>query len=295
MTRIVYLNHKFLPLKQAKISMLDRGFLFGDGVYEVIPVLNGKPFHLREHLKRLQQSLRAIKCKFNLDYAKFEKNILKLLRLNWANQGDYSVYLQITRGVDTDRNRNLPPHLKPTIFMLIKPVAPLSDQELKKGKCAVTAVDIRWQYCHIKSISLLPTLLLVDKAMRANCEETILIRDDKVLEGTSSNVFVVKNNKVFTPLLSVNNLSGITRDLIMKLARKNKISIIEKNISKKFLQSADEIWITSSTRGIYPIVKLDGKKVGKGAVGKIWEKMIEIYFDYRKRYAKRSVSNTSNR
>lgn len=276
MNRIVYLNDQFLPLKKARISVLDRGFLFGDGVYEVILVRNGEPSHLGEHLKRLRLSLHAIGCCFIVNYVQFKKNILKLLRLNCANQGDYSIYLQVTRGVDIDRNRNLPRHLKPTVFMLVKPVNTLTYQELQKGKAAITAVDIRWQYNHIKSISLLPTLLLVDRALRAGCEETILIRDGRILEGTSSNVFIVKNSRIFTPLLSKNNLSGVMRDLIMKLARKNKISIVEKNITEKFLHNADEIWITSSTRGIYPIVKLNGKKVGYGKAGKMWERMTEI-------------------
>jgi len=276
MNRIVYLNGKFLPLKKAQISVLDRGFLFGDGVYEVILVRDGKPLYLREHVQRLRLSLRAIYCLFAVDSAQFKKNILKLLQLNCASQGDYSIYLQVTRGVDTDRNRSLPRKLKPTVFMLVKPVSAPTYRELKKGKAAITAVDIRWSYNHIKSISLLPTLLLADRALRAHCEETILIRDGKVLEGTSSNVFVVKNGRIFTPLLSKNNLSGVTRDLIIKLARKNKVPIIEKNIAESFLQSADEIWITSSTRGIYPIVKLNGKKVGNGKVGKMWERMNEI-------------------
>lgn len=276
MKRIVYLNSRFLPLKKARISVLDRGFLFGDGVYEVLLARNGEPLHLREHLKRLRRSLQAIYCRFTLDHAQFEKNILKLLRLNCANQGNYSIYLQVTRGVDTDRNRNLPRKLKPTVFMLVKRVHAQTYQELKKGKAAITAIDIRWQYNYIKSISLLPTLLLVDKALRVGCEETILIRDGKVLEGTSSNVFVVKNGRIFTPLLSKNNLSGVTRDLMIKLARKNKISISERNIAENFLRNADEIWITSSTRGIYPIIKLNGKRVGNGKAGKMWEKMMEI-------------------
>lgn len=276
MNRLVYLNGKFIPLKKAQISVLDRGFLFGDGVYEVISVHDGKASHLREHLKRLRQSLRAIHCHFVVNCIQFEKDILKLLRLNRAHQGNYSVYVQITRGVDTDRNRNLPRKLKPTVFALVKRVNAPTYQELKKGKAAITAVDIRWQYNHIKSISLLPSLLLADRALRAGCEETILIRDGKVLEGTSSNVFVVKNGKIFTPLLSENNLSGVTRDLILKLARKNKIPIVEKNIAENFLRSVDEIWITSSTRGIYPIVKLNGKRVGNGKAGKMWERMKEI-------------------
>lgn len=271
MISVVYLNNKFLPLKRARVSVLDRGFLFGDGVYEVISVHDGQIAHLREHLKRLRQSLCAIRCHFRVDYFQFEKDILKLLRLNRVHQGNYSVYLQITRGVDTDRNRNLLRKLKPTVFMLVKRVPALSYQELKKGKAAITAVDIRWQYNYIKSISLLPSLLLADRARRAGCEETILIRDGKVLEGTSSNVFVVKNNKIFTPSLSKNNLSGVTRDSIIKLARKHKIPMIEKNITEKFLRNADEVWITSSTRGIYPIVKLDGRKVGNGKAEAVWE------------------------
>jgi len=278
---IVYLNGKFVPLTQAKISVLDRGFLFGDGVYEVIPIYQGKLFGLKEHYQRLRRSLHAIHCSFNLSYRQLEKNILRLLLLNQVKQGDYALYLQVTRGVDSGRNRCLPRDLKPTVLILAQALSPLNYKQLQAGKAAITAPDIRWQYCHIKSISLLPTLLLVDQARKVGCEETILIRDGKVLEGTSSNIFVVKNNRIFTPRLSQNNLSGVTRDLILKLARQNKITIIEKNITPRFLKLADEIWISSSTRGIYPIIKLNGKKVGNGRAGKMWERMIRIYLIFR--------------
>ena len=270
---IVFLNGKFLPLNKAKISILDRGFIFGDGVYEVVLIRDGMPLYLYEHLKRLRTSLRAIYCSAKINYSEITQIISRLLRLNCALCGCYSLYFQITRGVDADRNRQFSRNLTPTIFMLLKPIYPLSFEELRCGKAAITAEDIRWRYCHIKSISLLPTLLLVNQAFRANCEETIVIREGKVLEGTSSNVFVVKNGKIFTPLLSEHNLSGVTRDLILKIARRNGMAVVERAVSVSFLRHADEVWISSSTRGIYPIVKLDGKKIGNGKAGPVWEKI----------------------
>jgi len=275
--RIVYLNGKFVPLTQAKISVLDRGFLFGDGVYEVIPFYAGKTFKLREHFFRLRNSLRAIYCKCNFNYQQLTKIVRHLLWLNNLSDCDGLVYLQVTRGVDHDRNRALSHKLIPTVFILVKPLKPLNYQELRQGKSAITLPDIRWQYCYIKSISLLPTLLLIEKAQRAQAEEVILVRDGKISEGASSNVFVVKNRIIFTPILSHDNLSGVTRDLIFKLARKHKFKILEKNITLNFLKTADEIWISSSTRGIYPIVKLDGKQVGNGGAGVMWERMIQLY------------------
>jgi len=278
MSEIVYLNDKFLPLGKARISVLDRGFLFGDGVYEVIAVANGKPLYLREHLKRLRVSLRAIYMTLGLSNEKIKCQVLKLLHLNHAQCGTYLLYLQVTRGVDKTRNRFLPRQLKPTIFMLLKATKPVTDDELHRGKTAVTAPDIRWHYGNIKSISLLPSLLLADQAKRVGCDETLIIRDGNVLEGTSSNVFVVKNGRIFTPRLSEHNLSGVTREKILQAAHRHKILITEKDISEKFLRHADEIWISSSTRGIYPIVKLDGKKVGTGKAGEVWGLVSRIMY-----------------
>lgn len=282
--QIVYLNGKFLPIERAKISVLDRGFLFGDGVYEVICVYSGKPFRLTKHLTRLQASLDAIKLPFVVDHEEFTKIFTRLLVKNHVARGDYSIYVQITRGAASTRIRSFSEKITPTIFVLTKKIKPISVQELRKGKKAITLPDIRWQYCYIKTISSLPSILLFQEAFEQGCADAILIRNGYVLEGTSSNVFIVKKAKIITPPLSKNNLSGVTREIILQLARERGLDLKEKKIKLTELNIADEIWISSSTRGIFPIVKLNGKPVGKGKVGPIWRKMINLYFDYKRKY-----------
>jgi D-alanine transaminase len=277
MQQIVYLNGEFLPVTEAKISVLDRGFLFGDGVYEVIPVYNGIPFGLSGHLERLQTSLNNISLNLKIDQKFFAAIFHELLKRNHALEKPHSIYLEVTRGSALERNHAFPQEITPTIFAITKAIKPLSYAELSLGKSAVTAEDIRWKYCHIKSISLLPTLLLFQKAVAAHADETILIRDGYALEGTSSNVFIVKNGVIYTPPLSEENLSGITRDMVLKLAKNNEIPLEEKQITSSELFTADEVWISSSTRGIYPIIKLDGKPVADGGIGPIWQKMIKLY------------------
>ncbi|MCL5261555.1 MAG: aminotransferase class IV [Gammaproteobacteria bacterium] len=279
---IVYLNGKFLPAAQAKISVFDRGFLFGDGVYEIIPVFNGNSFGLREHLLRLKKSLAAIKIVSGCFQIKnMEKILLKLLRINQTKACDYAIYLQITRGVTKERNFNFPKKILPTIFATIKPILPFSYSALKQGKTAITLEDIRWKHCNIKTIALLPSVLLYQQVYAANCDEGILIRNGFVLEGISSNIFVIKKGKIYTPPLTGENLGGVTRDLLLKLLAKTKLPVIERKIKQNELKAADEIWVSSSSRGIFPIVKLDGRLIKNGKPGPIWEKAIAIYLEYR--------------
>lgn len=278
--RIVFLNGEFLPITEAKISVLDRGFLFGDGVYEVIPVYSGKILGLEGHLKRLQNSLNAIYMDYKVDNTFFANIFVELLKKNNALVGDYSIYLEITRGAPKERTHNFPVEsVAPTIFAMLKQLKSMSYEELLQGKNAVTAEDVRWKNCHIKSISLLPTVLLYQKAFAANAIETILIRSGAVIEGTMSNVFIVKDGAIITPPLTRHNLSGVTRSFIFKIAEEYKMSILEKKIKVSELRSADEIWVSSSPWGIVPIIQLDGKPVKDGRVGKIWQKVIKFYLE----------------
>jgi len=274
---IVYLNGGFLPIEQATISVLDRGFLLGDGIYEVIPVYDSKFLGLDGHLERLQHSLDSIKLPLQVKQTELKNIFLKLLEKNQAMQGAYSIYLQITRGPAPERTHAFPKITQPTLFATLKPISPLSYDNLKTGRAAITHEDIRWKYCHIKSISLLPTVLMMQKAHEANAEEAILIRDGYALEGTSSNVFIVQGNVIYTPPLSEENLSGVTRSAILKLAKQNNIPLIERKIKAIELFAADEVWISSSTRGIFPIIKLDNKIISDGKPGKIWDQMIHLY------------------
>jgi D-alanine transaminase len=277
---IVYSDGKYIPLDEARISVLDRGFLFADGVYEVIPIYNGKPFCKQQHLDRLQKSLQGIYMQLPFNQQQWYGIFDNLIKENNATQGNYHIYLQVTRGVASSRGHAFPDDIKPTVFIAVnKSTKVLPYQELCRGKAAITAQDIRWSCCHIKSISLLPNILLSQQAKRAGCEEAILIRDGYAIEGASSNLFIVKNNNLITPPLSSYILGGITREIVIELARKNEILCKEQQITESELANADEIWITSSTREIYPITRLDDRPVGDGKVGSIWEKMIKLYRD----------------
>lgn len=279
---IVFLNDEFLPQDSACISVMDRGFLFGDGVYEVIPVYNGKPFRWREHLSRLQHSLDYIEIKCKVDLEKFANYFRKLIELNDANEKESSLYVQITRGATPVRTHYFPAiDVMPTIFFSIRPVKKITYEDLHLGKKAITLHDTRWENCHIKSISLLPSVLLAQEVFAAGCDEGILIRDGYVLEGILSNVFVVKNGVIITPPLTHNNLSGVTRELILQIIYEHHFLFEEREIEENALETADEIWISSSPRTIFPITKLNNMNVGNGKVGKIWDKIIKLFFEYK--------------
>lgn len=278
---IVYLNGEFVQLAEAKVSVLDRGFLFGDGAYEVIPIYHGKPFRMPEHLARLQHSLNAIKIMHRFAWNEIELSLLELLQRNAIEAGDHLLYVQVTRGVDIERNFAINADLVPTVLALTKKIAPISFEELRRGKSAITLEDTRWKHCAIKSISLLPSVLLYHEVFSSGCNEGILIRDGYALEGVSSNIFIVKQGNIITPPLSENNLSGVTRDLLLKLLQENGISYKEQKITYSELVCADEIWISSSTRGLMPITKLNNEAVGNGLAGPMWEQVAKIYLTFR--------------
>lgn len=279
--QLVYLNGKFIPISEATVSVLDRGFLFGDGVYEVVPVYHGKPFRLDEHLARLQHSLQAILLPEKVANEQIKAAILELLQKNNITVGDHSIYIQITRGAAAERDFHFSSSLEPTIFIAHKAVQSLSFTELQRGKNAITLEDIRWKYCHIKSISLLPSILLYQQVYAQNCYEGILLRDGYAIEGISSNIFIVKNNTIITPPLSAENLSGVTRDLILQIMQQNNIQYREQSITAEQLLQADEVWISSSTRGIMPITSLNAKVVNSGKAGPVWECVAKLYLKFR--------------
>lgn len=273
----VYLNGKFLPKDNAFISVMDRGFLFGDGVYEVLPVYNGKLFQFQQHIERLNSSLAAIKLPLHLDYQEWQQILTQLLQYNSEYGPNQSIYFQVTRGYSPERNHAFPATLNPTWFAISQPLKTLSYEELKKGKQVITAKDTRWQLCNIKATSLLANVLLYQDALDQQCAETILIRDGYAIEGATSNLFIVKDGVIITAPLSAWILGGITRDLVLNLARENQIPCEERLILEKELFSADEVWITSSTREIYPIIQVDNTLINKGLPGDLWYKMINLY------------------
>ena len=275
---IVYLNGNYLPDTEAFIPVLDRGFIFGDGIYEVIPVYGGRLFRLDEHLERLQNSLDGVRIRNPLSRAQWTGALQGLIDRNGG--GDQSLYLQITRGV-AKRDHAFPPDCEPTVFAMSNPLVPPAAEVLEKGVAAITIDDIRWQRCHIKAISLLPNILLRQAALDQDAAEAILIRDGLATEGAASNLFAVLDGVLTTPAKGPLLLPGITRDLVLELAEAHGVPHREADIRREDLDSASEIWFTSSTREIVPATRLNGQPVGDGKPGPVFRRMITLYQDYK--------------
>ena len=267
-----------MPLSEAKVPVLDRGFIFGDSVYEVIPVYGKRLFRLDEHLDRLNNSLEATRIPNPHPESEWKKVLSQLVMKNEAE--DQSVYLQVTRGV-AKRDHAFPEHVIPTVFIMSNPLITTSEEMFNKGISAITLDDIRWRYCNIKATTLLPNILLRQTAVDEGAQEAILIRGGEVTEGSASNIFIVIDNHIQTPPKSARLLPGITRDLVVELANNNGLTCIEANFSNTELQAADEIWITSSTKEIMPVVKLNDETVGDGTPGSTTRRIYEIFQAYK--------------
>ena len=274
-----WLNGKFLPLADTRVSVMDRGFLFGDGVYEVIPVYGGKLFRLAHHLKRLHNSLDAVRIANPLSAAAWETMLSELVSRNEG--GDQAVYLQVTRGVAGKRDHAFPENISPTLFAMSTAMAASVDIDGVTGIAAITLPDIRWKLCNIKAITLLPNVMLRQQAIDDDCAEAILIKDGFAIEGAASNLFIVSNGLVITPPNGPALLPGITRDLILELAANHAIPFRETSITQEALFSADEIWLTSSTREISPVTRLDDTVISGGVPGPLWRRMISLYREYK--------------
>lgn len=278
----VFLNGQFMPLSAACISPLDRGFLFGDGVYEVIPVYAGKLFRGNQHLDRLQKSLDGIRL-VN-PYSQYEWTQILEELIGKQPHSNLSIYLQVTRGADSKRDHGFPgDDIPPTVFIMGNELKDVPVSVVRDGVCAITQPDNRWQRCDIKATTLLANILLRQKAIDQGCAETILINGGFVVEGAASNVFIVTEKRIKTPGKSCRVLTGITRDLIFEIAASQNIEAIECDIHINELFSADEVWISSSTREIVPIISIDGKPVKNGIPGPVWKRMTSCYADYKKR------------
>ncbi|MDH4120091.1 MAG: D-amino acid aminotransferase [Deltaproteobacteria bacterium] len=276
---IVYLNGKYLPVEQANVNVLDRGFIFGDGIYEVLPAYDSKPFRVADHLARMGRSLEGVMIANPLTPAQWEAVFHQLIEANGG--GDLSIYIQISRGV-AKRDHVFPANVTPTVLVVCTPLAPPPAAWRETGmKCALRE-DIRWQRCDIKSISLLGNLLMRHQATLEGANETILVRDGFLTEGSSSNVFVVKNGKAATPPKNNLILSGITREVTVELAPTLGIPCEERAVSQQELLSADEIWVASSFREVAPVCWLDGKKVGNGLPGPLWKKIWDGFQAYKR-------------
>jgi len=277
----VYLNGQFMPIEEARIPVLDRGFIFGDGVYEVIPVYSRRAFRLTEHLKRLQHSLDGIKLANPHDDDEWTKLINELIAHN--DLEDQYLYLHITRGV-AKRDHAFPkPPVTPTVFMMSNPLLTPPAELLQSGIACITAPDNRWLRCDIKAIALLPNVLLRQMAVDAGCAETILIRDNSFMtEGAASNIFVVKNGTLLAPPKDNLMLPGITYDVVLELAAANGIPHEVRKIAAAEVFGADELLLTSSTKEILAITTLDSKPVGNGKPGAIFTKLHPLYQDFKR-------------
>ena len=277
----IYLNDQFMPIEEAKVSVLDRGFIFGDGVYEVIPVYSRKAFRLEEHLRRLQHSLDGIKLANPHSNTEWTRIIDELVARN-AGEDQY-LYLHITRGV-ARRDHAFPnPPVNPTVFMMSNPLLTPPAELLRSGIACITAPDNRWLRCDIKAIALLPNVLLRQMAVDAGCAETILIRNNEFMtEGAASNIFVVKDGTLLAPPKDNLMLPGITYDVILEIAAADGIPHEVRRIAAAEVFAADELLLTSSTREVLAITQLDGKPVGNGKPGAMFAKLHRLYQNFKR-------------
>ncbi len=273
--KIVYLNGEYLPIGSACVSVMDRGFLFGDGVYEVIPVFGNRLLRDDEHLQRLQNSISRVGLDNPHTADEWKQLFADLLEHNPGE--DRAIYLQITRGVHEVRDLQTRQQNRPTVFMMVLHVEPASKETLQQGISAITIEDFRWHACDIKSISLIANVMMKQQAVAADAVDAILVRHGKVTEGTASNLFIVKQGVIITPPKSEYLLPGITRDLVIEIAQDNAMPVEQRIIDESELVTADEIWLTSSTREVAPVVQLNNKPVADGKAGPVWYRMIDLY------------------
>lgn len=299
----IFFNGRFVAPEQAMVSVMDRGFLFGDGVYEVIPVYGGVPRREAEHLRRLQNSLRGIRLQPPLTDVQWSAVFRRLLESATAAPSavsasadasaatgtpavdplaeDHSLYVQVTRGAAPARDHRFPADAEPTVLAMVQPLKPRDESVAQRGVNAVLRDDIRWGRCDIKSIALLAAVLLRQEAHESDASEAILVRDGLAVEGSTSNLFIVREGVLMTPPTSRFLLAGVTRALTMELVRQAGIDCLECEIDVGALLSAEEVWLTSSTREIMPVTRLDGAAIGDGAPGPLWRRADALYHDYK--------------
>jgi D-alanine transaminase len=275
---ICYLNGAYLPLTEARVSPLDRAFLFGDAVYEVLPVYGSRPFRLRAHLDRLNRSLREIRMPPALADMEWAQVCQQLIDRNAA--GDAYLYLQVTRGAEFGRNHAWPEGLKPTLFGYCSSLEPLPAALLESGVSAVTAEDIRWARRDIKSTALLGNILLKKLAVDAGAYETILLEHGELTEGSSTTVHIIEGGVILTPPNSRRILPGTTREVVAELADRANIRSETTPISEARLRKADEVWLAFATRGVLPVTMLDRKPIGNGRPGALFQQIHTAFRDY---------------
>jgi len=277
---MVFLNGKLVPIEEAKVSVLDRGFIFGDGVYELVPVYSRVAFRLDEHLARLERSLGEARIRNPYTRAQWRELVYQLIDAQAFE--DQGVYFQVTRGV-AKRDHAFPAQTEPTVFMMANPLVAPPQAAVEAGAPAVSAADNRWQRCDIKSISLIGNVLLRQISAEAGAAETILFRDGKLTEASASNVFIVRRGVIVSPPKSNLILPGLTYDVVSELAQANKLPLEFREVSEAEVRAADEIWVTSSSKEVLAIVSLDGRRIGEGRPGPVFRRMYELYQDFKQK------------
>jgi D-alanine transaminase len=277
---VVYLNGVFLPLAEARVPVLDRGFIFGDAVYEVIPVYARAPFRLEQHLARLEQSLAGLGIANPHTREAWRAILVELV----ARQpfDDQALYLQVTRGV-APRDPLFPAGVQPTVFAMANPLRAPAREHVEQGVAAITAGDDRWLHCDLKTTALVANVLLRQRAAQAGAIEAILFRDGRLTEGSTSSVFVVRDGRLMTPPPSPLVLPGISAGVVAELARAAGEPVLQREIERAEVFAADELWIASSSKEVLAVVSLDGQPVGDGRPGPAFRRMHALYQDYKRK------------
>jgi len=276
----VYLNGKFVDHDKAVIPVEDRGFMLGDGVYEVVRLYNGYPFYLDRHLERMQNGLNAIRI--NFDVKELEKICYEIIKINDLKEAN--LYIQVTRGV-APRQHHFPEDIRPTVLIMSYPAAPISQKIRQQGVKIVLLPDERWNRCCIKTIQLLPNVLAKQQAKAAGAFEAVFCRGDIITEGSSSNIFIVKDEKIFTCPLKENILGGITRSVVMDIIEAEGLEVHEREFTRQELLDADEVFLTGTTTEVMPVVDVDGKEISTGKPGKITRIIAEKFEELKNKVA----------
>ena len=274
---ICHLNGEWLPLREARISPLDRSFLFGDGVYEVVPVFAGRPFRFMEHFDRLARSAAAIRLRDPHTREGWRSLVNELMARNGG--GELYVYVQVSRGAEFGRNHAPLPDVPPTVFAFCAPLPALSEALRTNGLACITAEDTRWARCDIKSTALLANVLLRQLSVDAGAHETILLREGELMEASASTVHIVRGGRLITPRDLERILPGTTRSVVEELADRIGLPRESRAVPETELRTADEIWLASATRRASPVTRLDGAAVGSGVPGPVWRRMDAAFSD----------------
>lgn len=283
---IVFLNDSFMPMEEAKISPMDRGFLFGDGIYEVIPSYSGRMVGFALHIQRMQSGLREIGIGLAWSEDKWRTLCENLINQNGG--GNLGLYLHVSRGADSKRFHAYADTLTPTVFAFAYPIPnpPVADKTQVAGYKVSTARDLRWQRCHIKSTALLGNVMHFQQGFERGAQETLLFNiNNELTEASSSNVFIVKDGVVITPPLDHQLLPGITRYILLDILRRDgAIDVEERTVTKDEVLGADEVWVTSSSKEVMPVIEIDGQPVGANGIGDVWLAAQTLYSRDKYRY-----------